>query len=902
MKSTKSITLSIIEDIKNGAFVVTVNKRLSGKLVSQYEEGLINEGKSGWTTPPVYSIDRWFEDLWNDYTVRGGLPLLSPSRSKSLFHKIVKEDNTISGLGPSLRGIARSAYRAMKEVNEYSINIEGGVFVTKEVASYLRWSEEYKKRVLGLNLTDPIMVRDKVIGLIKDGLIDVPGKVIFVGFDDMTPKVKKLIEVLGSAGSEVLLLNSNLEIKDESLEFPKNIKGYSFKTQSDEVTAVAREIRNKYREGKKIGIIVPDMEQYKDLIMREFSSELNPLSILPGEENYDSFNISLGNSLSSEVIVKTALDILSVDSRKQNVEDLINILSNPYISDSNEYSEVMDLDLALRKENYLKITLNKLDEKISKDKSVIKNKIQTWINFIESNKGSLKYKPSKWSEKFSEFLEELGWANIKSGESEVKLTDNESEAVRSWIKVLGELATLDDILGDIPIKTALSELTSMVGDTKYQVETPDCEIEVMGMLESSGIYFDHIWVMGAHRESLPFKPTANPFIPFYKQREAGITQSSYEGTVLMAKAILKRIFCSAEEFTVSYPEEFEGRPVSISPFFRDLQTETIENSDGSRLFDALRDSIDIEDMAEEPELPVLKGELKSISKGTGVIKNHSDCPFRSFAINRLRAESLNCPEPGLNAMDKGTVIHDALKLFWNDVGDSKGLKSLYDKGTLSSAINKSVEVALKKKLPWSRGRYFKMEAERVSAILELWLKEELERGDFKVKSLESSESLDLGGFILNVKIDRVDELEDGTKAVIDYKTGVCNKNDWLTSRPREPQMPIYSMTSEFDAVAFASLKIDKAKFVGSSKNDGALPGVKGFDSDSRWTEKIEGVGTWDELRKSWRETLINIGADFIKGNIDVNPNNVLTSNSACKYCDVKPLCRIFELYIEEVED
>lgn len=904
MNSTKQEIESLIGHIKDGAVVVTVNKRLASKITSSFEAGLLDSGVMGWTPAEVYSLNQWVKDIWSDYSLTGGAPLLSDSRSKSLFNKIVKEDKKVSSLGASLRSIAVGAYQAMGYVHEYSINIEGGIFVTKEVGSYLAWSGEYKKQVEKLNLTDPIVVKDKVINLIKDGLVEVPPKIIFIGFDDMTPKVKSLVDVLDSAGSVVSLIQSNVDKKISKLDRPKNIKAYSFKDQKDEVVAVARAIRDKYKKGSKIGIIVPDMEQYKDLIMREFSAELNPKSVIPKgggeEENYESFNISLGGSLGSEFVVSVALSVLSVDGRKQNVEDLINILSSPYLSPQDTFKEVMDLDLVLRKENYLKITLNKLNEKIKKvfkEESLSQEKVENWLNFIKDQSGNGKLVPSKWSEKFSKFLDSIAWPNANG---KTDLNQNEHQATEAWLKVLEDFSTLDDILGEVPIKTALSELQRMTSESLYQVETPNCDIEVMGMFESAGIYFDHIWIMGAHREALPFKPKANPFIPFYKQREAGMSQSSYDGTVFMGKAMLQRIFSSADEFTVTYPEEYEGRPVSVSPFFRDLEINTLEEVEGKRVFDVVRELVSLEDMDDDEDLPVSKGELKSISKGTAVIKNQSACPFRSFALHRLRAESLDCPEPGLNAMDKGTVIHEALKFFWQDVGDLKGLKLLVEQNSLSKKIRSSVEGALKKQLPWSRGRYFKMEADRVSGILELWLAEELKRGDFIVKSVESSKSIELGGFSLNVKIDRIDELGDGTSAVIDYKTGVCNKNDWLTDRPKEPQMPIYSMTGDFDAVAFGSLKVDKVKFVGSSKLDNALPGVKSFDSDTRWTEKIEGVENWEELRESWSKTLINIGADFVKGNNSVNPNNIFTSESACTYCDVKPLCRVFEVYDEEV--
>src|SRR4030065_580399 len=50
--------------------------------------------------------------------------------------------------------------------------------------------------------------------------------------------------------------------------------------------------------GSRIGIIVPDLEQYRKAIIREFTAELSPGAVLPGAPDDPVFNISLGAPLS----------------------------------------------------------------------------------------------------------------------------------------------------------------------------------------------------------------------------------------------------------------------------------------------------------------------------------------------------------------------------------------------------------------------------------------------------------------------------------------------------------------------------------------------------------------------------------------------------------------------------
>lgn len=59
MNSTKQEIESLIGHIKDGAVVVTVNKRLASKITSSFEAGLLDSGVRGWTPAEVYSLNQW---------------------------------------------------------------------------------------------------------------------------------------------------------------------------------------------------------------------------------------------------------------------------------------------------------------------------------------------------------------------------------------------------------------------------------------------------------------------------------------------------------------------------------------------------------------------------------------------------------------------------------------------------------------------------------------------------------------------------------------------------------------------------------------------------------------------------------------------------------------------------
>ena len=74
-----------------------------------------------------------------------------------------------------------------------------------------------------------------------------------------------------------------------------------------------------------------------------------------------------------------------------------------------------------------------------------------------------------------------------------------------------------------------------------------------------------------------------------------------------------------------------------------------------------------------------------------------------------------------------------------------------------------------------------------------WLALEKKRPPFQVIEQETERSLELSGLRLRLKIDRIDQLEDGGQLLIDYKTGMTSIQDWLTERLRQPQLPLYAL-------------------------------------------------------------------------------------------------------------
>lgn len=881
----------IIAIIKTGIPVFTVNTRLSRYLRACFDSEMQVNGDAAWPTPVIMPLFSWIESLWNDSWP--DRPLLSGTRAQALWERVVSSDTLLSKEIINNRGVAKSAYDAYAMIQEYRVTLPEEIYLTEEAKALKRWADAYEKEVDRLGFIEQTSLSGRVIELIKGRNIAVPERVVLAGFDEISPRMESLIKVIEGGGGRVEFwpehnLQPSIHNSIAVREYPDEI---------EEVIQAARWARKTWRPGMRIGFIVPDLDRYKEIIRREFTSELNPEAVFPWKDTKDVFNISLGSPLSEEPLVKSALEILCIGEEAVDIKEISAVLLSPYFAGSDEeYLSLARLDAALKKDGRLIVSLAGVGRAIDRNKisslSGFRKRLDNWLKALgESRKREL---PSRWSEKISTLLK-----NIEFPSKRFTLTSSEYQVLKGWNGLLEGLASLDDVLGLINRSEAVSYLTKMAGETIHQSESEECPIQVLGLLESSGLSFDHIWILGAHSDTFPAQPSPSPFIPLFVQKRHNLPHSTPERELDFSKRLLNRVFNSAYSFEVSFPKVVERKEVFISPLFDSLENSTLKKggeggfiSESSRIKDAVHSISAIEDMPTDADIPPSEVELGVVKGGTSIIKDQSWCPFRAFAIHRFNASGIDSPELGLSLQNRGSIVHATLKAFWDRVGGSAGLKRIIADNELDRYLTESVTDAFKRYYPIEplSERYLELERERVSGLFKEWIeKVESKRGDFTVEKTEYQTDIAIEGLTIKTRLDRIDSVSDGKKIIIDYKTGECSKNDWLTERPKEPQLLVYNLVDTFDAISFAKVKPGECGFIGISKEDDILPKVVSLEKDVKLREKLQGINTWDELTESWKGVVNGLARQFLEGKNAVDP-----IEKACDYCDLKGLCRIFE--------
>jgi RecB family exonuclease len=266
--------------------------------------------------------------------------------------------------------------------------------------------------------------------------------------------------------------------------------------------------------------------------------------------------------------------------------------------------------------------------------------------------------------------------------------------------------------------------------------------------------------------------------------------------------------------------------------------------------------------------------------GTRVLADQAACPFRAFARFRLNAEALEEPAPGLDARDRGKLLHALMKFLWTELKTSESLKK-----DLEPAITRAADAAVKELE--LEGRFAELERARLARLAREWIdKVEAKRQPFEVALLEEKRSLKVAGLEFSGRIDRMDRLKEGelkgAHVLIDYKSGNPTLKGWDLPRPEDPQLLLYALAEpeRLAAVVFAKLKPGEMRFMGHAKGENILP-------------KVAKAQSWTRLLSDWKRETESLGAAFAAGDARVDPKNDLAT---CRLCDLQTLCRVYEKY------
>lgn len=870
---------------------LTVNARLARWLLLEHDEQKRKAGENAWQTPPILPLSSWLRNVW-----LASWPekyLLSELQCEKIWEEIINQDSARLDL-LHLQGVASQTSKAFSLLHEYRLPRDKKLYEqTDESKAFLRWIRQFESRLS--SALAPCMLMDAVRNSMQEGEILIPHSLRIRGFEEQSPQLKYFLNFLREKGTRVDFLSPvpSPEILAQRMEKlnDKNVNVEEYENRQGEAEACACWVRSIFQPGKRIGIVVPELEKYRTLLKRELAAELVPETIFSLDEEDLPFNISLAPPLSQEPMIKLALNLLSVKTSNVPVSTFLSIIQSPFFGFAFPPTrEISDLERNLRKKRVLSIPLDRFHS--------ICGSVPQVDQLVESLKSwtlnNSKLMPEKWAKELSDFLKTTGWpGKVAPGTDKQSVLSKRHQGFEAWKDCLNQLCSLNQILGPINRLEVLNHLTHITRSKPFQSKTPEHSIQVIGLLESSGMQFDYLWVMGCHHEALPAHPEPNPFIPYEIRNKYSIPRSNPQRELKFTEQSLTRLLMAAPDVHFSYPLHEGDMDLEMSPLLKRFPQDKKAPYLSNRIKDQVRAMNQLEKFTEPAFLQVTDSEknqygTQGISSGYALLKDQVDCPFRAFARHRLNSQRTPVAEIDFDNLDRGNLIHKALELFWDKTRNRKNLSNL-SHGILEKRIEECVQEALKLCSQRTTGQtqFNKLEIERNVRLIHDWLLNiERERPDFQVLHNEEDVSINLCGIKLSLRIDRIDEIPGKGLLLIDYKTGrEAKPAEWFAEKIRAPQLPLYATAQPPVGLAYGHLTLGKPEFKGTA--DLPLGKLKNYDF-----AKDTGCSTWKELLSYWKNNLNRVADEFLQGNNQVLPVN---KGEPCLHCEFNSLCRIQEI-------
>ena len=917
--------------------VITPNRRISAWLHRQVDAAKIKQSTrtSVWSSSTILPLSTWIDSLLEEArdsvatSVDGGDEelfkrlqklVLSTSQEKTVWEAIIKRHGG-DWIKPD--GAAKQAQQAWSILNRWGeiSNIEAGD-VNDNTHLFQQWLVTFKAECDDNGWITKAEIPKLVEQCVEEGLVSIANQLFFYGFDDLEPGIKQVVNAFILQGSEY----RHLAFKEN----PNQSMCLGYPDKNKELSAALTWLvtSNISNPAGSFCVVAPDIADDRSLIERLCKQLVQSQTFTHPNDNgwRDFINVSAGTPLGSYGIVADALLLLNVITKPLSREEWGVLLRSPYWGDSastTRFARMSQLTdkLAEAKKEKLSIEFvrqissfrhTSLDEKSqqSQDSQLdsengvengveevaekvaekVADSLTTLLDGISSQNVEGKKRFSDWAIIIPELLESLGWPGQRS------LSSQDYQLREKFFEQVSALSLFDEVIGVSVFSDAVRKLYSALNETMFQIKTEQAPMQVLGVLEASGLYFDGVWVLSADDQHWPASPAPNPFISPHLQRSAGMPNASAEKELAYAQFILSA-FPKTSSQTVFSWHEFEGdNELNASPILENIQTPEnwtgIDLAAGKGTTDPFMPTVfgekaedRMEDLHDDVGSPLPEG--VSVKGGASIVKTQALCPFKAFAEYRLRAKPAEQAEEGLSPAERGELVHKSLELFWKECGSSQRLLVLLEnEALLIEMISGYVHEAMNAFNDVHKGvneAFLSLEKNRLEALVLSWLKDiESRRTPFSVSSVEKTESLSISNLDISVKADRIDLIDDSYTVIIDYKTGQKSRASWEGERPDDPQLPLYAVSHRdtVDGIVFGIVKKGESSIKGEVDEM-----VSVFDGKN--STSIARIGDWPSHLTNWQSVLTTLATDFCQGFAAVDPK----SKTSCQYCELTPFCR-----------
>lgn len=648
--------------------------------------------------------------------------------------------------------------------------------------------------------------------------------------------------------------------------------------------------------GRRLLIVDAKLRQRRGLYDRLLSQTLAPSEwIAPTARSASStFAIEGGRPLAEFPVIAHALLTLRLLTGRLRFDEVVRWVRLPFL-DGNDRMEGAAIEASLREGRKLEFHGEELAAFLEQTGGAAPVAIASRLRKALELLAGPKRTPAEWSPRLLSALRVLGWYGARA------LRSDEQQTVNRWHALLDEYSALGPWLRNASASDAVSALADLAGERQFDPASVEAPITLTDSHDHPLVLYDAIWVAGLDAAQWPAAPRPDVFIPLRLQVAADVPWASAAAQTRAARESLAAWRASTGRLYCSWARLEGDAHRTMSPLLIHLQDTSSHKGVRIPPLAAALHRSELESLDAEQGIRV--DTSLPVAGGVKPLALQAECGFRAYGEMRLQASELESPAPGLDPRERGMLLHKALELIWIKLPGHFELSATERevlRPTIADSVAAAVVSVFRGYVPMELRSAVERETHRLEKLLEALLDKERSRAPFTVEKLEARREVSIGGGQFELRIDRIDRLEGGGYAILDYKSGEPRSLRWQGEEVRDPQLLAYLMAERgrnVQALANVFLSSGRARFAGKSSHKGLLPdvtGLPGMNPNKVPPEEI--AAAWDAETARWLHGLQMLAAAYIAGDAPVQP-----APDVCRHCHLTILCRRVELAAGAVE-
>lgn len=878
------------ETIQQGGTLVVPSRQRAHAARLAHAAAELDRGHRVWKSPDILTTEAWLIREIEKRARTTAIPrLLSPAEEWLLWRQCTAAatgDLDLVNRGALSENLRRSAALAA----DYQIDLRKLKDAGCAEPGLLRDVQRaFDERCEALGAATVASITPQLHEAVRSQSGADAGPLVFAGFTEVTPRMAALGAQKRTSGRAAASSPSAVVAADEW----------------EELEAIAEWCKRQveHRPNARVLVILPGSPGMRERLATLIRQAIAPTEWLETEATESLVVVEGGKPLPQIPAIRHALSTLSwLSGQPAEFEDFSEWLRAPYWTTVLAASRAR-LDVWIRERGQMRLRLRELASTLRGAPASCADASKDLTDRIAAGAaklGDASASPREWSSRFGQALTAFGWPGDRPR------TSGDQQSILRFHELLDEFGQLATAFTSMSRDTALQCLTDLATRTAFQPADEDPTVTVSSTLADPVVQYDGLWVAGLHSEAFPQPVQPDPFLPLGVQVAAGIPAASAVGRLAEAHALIQAWRASADELVLSAPARSEDLELLPSPLLAQWMAPASRPVGGPQ----------VQSTAWLPHRMHRNGLLESMEdssgptwnisqplpSGTRSLELQNDCPFRAFAELRLGSRPLDAPEPGIGADLRGNLLHASLRELWRRLGDSRALLARSEEA-LATDIAECVAEAAKETFaltdtatganahPPALAREIRRTVRLIGELCTL----ERGRAPFHVEGTEFQSTLKIAGGELRLRIDRIDALESGGRAILDYKSGRPTTADWYGDRPSHPQLLAYLAALGDDVVAMATVNVTarEVRFDGIAESPKLLPKVRGVEPPEGGDDGI----AWEVRRREWLARVEGLAAAFLRGHAAVDPKP-----GACEYCHVSSVCRISERNRPESDD